>query len=167
LLDSLPDAWMFGTQPNDYDGTVVGGVGDVNGDGRSEVAIGNISTRNRPERVWVCKYTGPGISEAALRPVSRWGLHVAPNPTRGQVELTVEGCDVSPAPGVTAAIYDCAGKRLATLAVEPAGNGVARARWTCRDWQGNRLPCGTYWVRVSSGKGGETVEESVKLVLMP
>ena len=86
-------------------------------------------------------------------------LRAAPNPFSHRTELAFELADDE---AVELAIYDVAGRRVATLVdgTLPAGRHV-RA-WNGRDAAGRRQPAGVYFYRLR-GSAGETVQ---RLTLM-
>ena len=47
------------------------------------------------------------------------------------------------------ALYDPAGRRVRELISDRLPAGTHEARWDGRDWQGNRVPNGLYFARLS------------------
>ena len=84
----------------------------------------------------------------------------SPNPSRGEVRLTLE---VSRPGRVRAMVYDALGRRIATLLdgrVEAARRTVA---WNGRDASGHRAPAGVYYVRVSLDDRSAATRRVVRL----
>jgi hypothetical protein len=167
-LDSTPDAWLAGSIRYDRVGGVVASAGDVNRDGRSEIVVGNDGTLNRPERVWLCRYTGPGIAEETVTPPrSRLALTLEPNPTRHAVGVRIGGC---PSPGeatsAAMAVFDCAGRRVMTLTAPLAPVAGQAAFRSLTNVSVRDLGAGTYWVTVKIGKEGQSVTTRAKLVVL-
>ncbi|MCC6348827.1 MAG: T9SS type A sorting domain-containing protein [Candidatus Eisenbacteria bacterium] len=70
-----------------------------------------------------------------------------PNPTRSGAELDFE---LPREARVDAAIFDLSGRRVATLAAGPVGEGHHVLRWNARDDAGRGVPAGLYFVRFST-----------------
>ncbi|MDH5684063.1 MAG: VCBS repeat-containing protein, partial [candidate division WOR-3 bacterium] len=87
-LDSTPDAWIRGIVEDDEIGWMVASAGDIDNDGRDEIMVSNYATPDTPKRVWVCKYTGPGIGEERLtQNASRLTLEIKPNPAKSVIRV--------------------------------------------------------------------------------
>jgi len=89
--------------------------------------------------------TGVGDTPAAIA-----SLAIAPNPSTGQVALTLP---IGDAAGRHARIdiHDLAGRRVDTVFDGVAPAGTLAARWEGRTRDGRRLPTGVYLVRVTVG----------------
>lgn len=70
-----------------------------------------------------------------------------PNPARAGAEI---GFELPREARVDAAIFDLSGRRVATLAAGPMGEGHHVLRWNAQDEQGRRAPAGLYFVRFST-----------------
>jgi len=86
LLDTIPDAWIRGGELDEGIGWMVASAGDVDGDGKDEIMVSNYVSSLTPKRVWVCKYTGPGIEEERLvHDAKRLTLEISPNPAKSVI----------------------------------------------------------------------------------
>ncbi len=86
-------------------------------------------------------------------------LAVAPNPTRGEVEVTF-----APAAGDRwrLEVVDLAGRRVRDLGSGVGDGALQSRRWDARNERGAPARAGVYWVRLASG-GGQTVRRLVVL----
>jgi hypothetical protein len=67
---------------------MVASAGDIDNDGRDEIMASNYASNYTPKRVWVCKYTGPGIGEEhQTQNAERFTLEVNPNPAKSVVRV--------------------------------------------------------------------------------
>jgi photosystem II stability/assembly factor-like uncharacterized protein len=87
--------------------------------------------------------TSPGVSPERLALSAP-----APNPSRGAVRLTLT---LPAANAVEAAVYDAAGRRVATLAHGARAAGTHALAWDGADARGHRAAAGVYFVRASAG----------------
>ncbi|MCA9753311.1 MAG: T9SS type A sorting domain-containing protein, partial [Gemmatimonadetes bacterium] len=91
-----------------------------------------------------------GVELAGL-PESGLGLAAPrPNPSRGDASLAF----VLPAAGpVRLAVYDAAGRRVATLIDGPRAAGRGEATWDGRDENGSAVAAGVYFARLETPSG--------------
>jgi hypothetical protein len=108
-LDTVPDAWLKGDVGGDGIDWHVATAGDVNGDGNDKVMISNSAGRN--PRVWVCKYTEPGIGEELLtQKAERFTLEINPNPAKSVIRVR------GPFSEKTVNVFDITGKLIKEIA---------------------------------------------------
>ncbi len=88
LLDTIPDAWIRGEVGRDRIGFYVATADDVDGDGKDEIMVSNYAG-STTKRVWVCKYTGPGIEERLTQNAEHLTLEINPNPAKGVLRVRV------------------------------------------------------------------------------
>jgi len=89
------------------------------------------------------------------RPAATFGVVASPNPSRGEVTLTIAG---GPSSGVSAVVYDLVGRRVRHLPRDRFRTGTAA--WDGRDDAGRRVPAGLYLVRVL----GSGVDRTVRVL---
>jgi hypothetical protein len=150
-FDTTADAIAVGSFPEQSIGWDVACAGDVNGDGHDEIMFSNYATIDSITSVWICRYTGTGVSEKRVRrgsgPVTRL-LQNAPNPFT--ISTTVSY--ILPATtDVTLAIYDFTGRLVETLVNETQEPGVHQVNWNRRD-----NPSGVYFYSLRAGEFVET-----------
>ncbi|MDD5720131.1 MAG: T9SS type A sorting domain-containing protein [Candidatus Krumholzibacteria bacterium] len=83
-------------------------------------------------------------------PVAPASLDAWPNPFNPQVNLTGT---LPPGEQAALAVYDLAGRRVASFAVQAAADGLFAARWNGTDHNGRAAPSGVYLVRLRSDAG--------------
>jgi hypothetical protein len=66
-LDSLPDAWIRGTQPYDEIGWQVASAGDVNGDGKDEIMVSNYPVLFHQKKFGFVNIRDQGLKKKARR----------------------------------------------------------------------------------------------------
>ena len=149
-LDSIPDAWIRGTQHNDGIGWCVATAGDVNDDAKDEIIVSNYAAIQTPKKVWVCKYTGPGIEEHGTLNAIRLTLEISPNPAKSAIRIRC------PLALKDIKVYDISGKIVKVLEINkapaPEQNGV---KWDLRDDNQKRISNGIYFLEI-------TVEKELK-----
>ena len=91
---------------------------------------------------------GPGVTPGSLALSAP-----APNPSRGTVRLAL---DLPSAGPIDAAVFDLAGRRVATLAAGRLEAGRHDLVWDGRDLAGRAAPAGVYFARVSSRDGARS-----------
>ncbi|MCX8015244.1 MAG: FG-GAP-like repeat-containing protein [candidate division WOR-3 bacterium] len=139
LLDTIPDAWIRGAIVGDGIGGEVTTAGDVDGNGRDEIMVGNYA--GRIPRVWVCKYTGTGVEEIATRPLTMTNnVEVYPNPARSVL------CVRCPLSVEEIKIYDITGKIVKEIASPVARNdNQIETKISLK-----RMPPGVYFIEVTA-----------------
>jgi hypothetical protein len=150
FLDSLPDAWIRGTQSYDEIGWQVASAGDVNGDGKDEIMVSNYGADETSQKVWVCKYTGQGIEESRRPPTAnRIPLKIEPNPAKSQTAIRFSLSVISK---VSLMVYDITGKLVKTI--EDCHNkfepGNYDTRWNLRDNNQKRVSAGIYFIEIKT-----------------
>jgi hypothetical protein len=94
-------------------------------------------------------------------------LSASPNPTRGDLLLTLNGVVEQASAGVESSrveIWDTAGRLVQVLELVSGGDRVATARWNGRTVRGAPVPAGIYFVR-ASGLLGAT-RPSTRIVIL-
>jgi hypothetical protein len=104
-----------------------------------------------------CLVDVPGARAAALR----LGLPT-PNPSRGDVSLTLDVPEAMAGSRFEAAVFDMAGRRVRTIESGVAAAGRTMLRWNLRNASGERVRPGTYWARITVG--GERRAQTVFVV---
>jgi hypothetical protein len=150
-FDTVPDAIATGSFPEQSIGWDVACAGDVNGDGYDEIMFSNCATIDSIKAVWICRYTGTGVSEEKVSrvsgPVTRL-LQSSPNPFS---ILTTISYILPAATDVTLAIYDITGRLVETLVNETQQPGIHQVRWNRKS-----NPSGVYFYRLRAGEFAET-----------
>jgi hypothetical protein len=161
LLDTIPDAWIRGTVGGDGVGWYVASAGDVNGDGKDEIMVSNYAS-STTKRVWVCKYTGPGIEERETQNASRFTLEIKPNPSRTHtaIRFTLNARDK-----VSLKIYDITGKIVKALndGLTLSEPGNFEIKWDLRDNNQKKVATGIYFIEI---KTEDKVSEIRKLTVV-
>ncbi|MBD3235547.1 MAG: DUF362 domain-containing protein [Candidatus Eisenbacteria bacterium] len=106
-----------------------------------------------PEQMDVCYYDPTGVAEERLAPAAAFLAPNRPNPFSGQTRLRLR-MDVSAVAQLT--IADAAGRVVRHLAERRLAPGYTEIRWNGRDDRGRRLPAGTYFARLRSGRTVQT-----------
>ena len=164
-MDTIPDASIRGDSMHRVVGFGVASAGDIDADGKDEVMVSNYAAGTSWHTVWVCKYTGTGVSEeyhskVDVRPWSR--IRCIPNPFRHSTTIQIspqrytegkEGLKMS------LVIHDAAGRLIRRLEIPKNGRAVI---WDGKDMNGKDAASGVYFVKVSSEQG----VPSEKLVLI-
>ncbi len=140
---------------------LVRNAGDVDGDGRDEIACSNYPDIER-QRVWILDYTGAGIESPRTERPAQNMIRVIPanNPCVGECRIEVSGCHGP----VRASVYDLSGRRVRCLTSPQSVAGKATLHWDCRTDAGSLVASGAYHVEVTCG--GRTAGTSV-VVLSP
>ncbi len=86
-------------------------------------------------------------------PRSTYLLQSYPNPARGRVTIRFGLAEAGP---VELAVYDLAGRRVATLLEENLPAGERLVSWDCRDNTGRAVPSGVYLYLLSNAEGSLT-----------
>jgi len=162
LFDTIPDAWLRGIQYDDEIGWKVASAGDVDNDGRDEIIVSNYASNYSLKRVWVCKYTGPGVEEErVMSNVRRLTLQLSPNPVRSVL------CVRCPYFVKEIKIYDITGKLIKTLDAERYTQNANdyEIRWDLSDENQKRAPNGIYFVGVTAEVEQEKIREIRKIVI--
>jgi hypothetical protein len=161
-LDTTPDAWIKGTIPDQGIGWHVASAGDVNCDGKDEIMVSNYASNFSPKKVWVCKYTGPGIEERETQNVRRLTLEIKPNPSRTHtaIRFTLNARDK-----VSLKIYDITGKIVKALndGLTLSEPGNFEIKWDLRDNNQKKVATGIYFIEI---KTEDKVSEIRKLTVV-
>ncbi len=147
---SAAPVWTLAGQQAEMRIEAVRGVGDVNGDGFDDVAIGSLyydADSADAGRAWVFYGCSDGRTDAAAGAPAGVGLAAAgPNPSvRPAIAFTLTR------PGFArVAAFDLSGRRVADLFEGVAGAGTHRVRWPAASPSGAPLRAGLYVVRLEA-----------------
>jgi FG-GAP repeat/Secretion system C-terminal sorting domain/FG-GAP-like repeat len=145
LLDTTPDAWLRGVQYDDGIGWYVASAGDVNNDERDEIMVSNYASNYTPKRVWVCKYTGPGIEENGTLNALRLTPEIIPNPAKSMIRIR---CPVS---GKRIRVYDITGKIVKVFDITKIPeSGQYEIRWNLYDNNKKKVATGIYFIEIKT-----------------
>jgi hypothetical protein len=166
-MDTLPDAWAKGDSAFLGLGWTVSSAGDVNGDGRDEVAFSNCfynAAGHPAHTVWVCRYTGTGVNENGAQAWPRevrCSIRCQPNPFRHRALIEVSGARIrgQTEGRVALAIHDTAGRLVKSFGITKEAE---RFTWDGHDEAGLVLPSGVYFLSVTP----EQTARPVKLTLV-
>lgn len=108
----------------------------------AEVDLGGVTTYFGPITVCTGVAGGPGADISGSHKIS---ISAAPNPfnhmTTIRYQITTPGW-------VELKIYDMAGRRVRTLVSGWRPTGRHEARWDGRDGEGERMPCGIFFIKL-------------------
>jgi hypothetical protein len=150
-MDDTPDASMRGDSMHASVGFRVASAGDVDGDGRDEVMVSHYPSSSDWHSVWVCKYTGTGVTESPDHWPSfpsRVRTACSPNPFRTETSILFDLPETS---HVTLSIYDITGRLVETLVNETQQPGIHQVQWNRKT-----NPSGVYFYRLRAGEFVET-----------
>ena len=100
------------------------------------------------------------VVDAGVQAGSRvGGLSIVPNPSRGDVGVRFS---LRTAGDVVVAVFDVAGRRVATIARGQFGAGPHEIRWDGRGNKGSLISTGVYWVRLE----GPSERAAKRLVIL-
>ena len=160
--DIDPPAWTGrGSYTNAFFGQAVVNAGDLDGDGRCDLAVGapeSATAANEPGRVFVYSGGAPPITGVAP-PVGPPSLHIA-SPCHAGSRLAfrlVRDADVR------LEIYDLRGRRVRVLLEESRPVGEHGLVFDGRDAHGRQLPAGSYLLRLRA----DEVTRSTKFIFLP
>jgi hypothetical protein len=154
-VDATPIAWIKGMSPYDDVGSDLAPIGDVDGDGRSEIAISDHIFRFR---VWVCQYTGPSsVVESGARPASGPPeFSVFPAQVTDHVRFT---CRLSGPGRALLSVFDLGGRlRAGPLALDgPNRAGERVLDWDLQDQRGRSVHSGVYLAELELDQKGKVM----------
>ncbi|MFA5032463.1 MAG: T9SS type A sorting domain-containing protein [bacterium] len=155
-VDTITEAYAIGTDSLQQIGWTVANAGDVNGDGANEIMFSNYANDiyYKPNKVWVCKYTGPGIEEKSKSQILNPKLQISRNPF---VQSTVINYQLPTKSKVSLRIYDATGRTIKTLVNEEKEAGSYNLILNAKG-----LSTGVYFMKFTAG----THKETQKLILI-
>ncbi|TES89973.1 MAG: T9SS type A sorting domain-containing protein [Candidatus Cloacimonadota bacterium] len=149
-FDTICDAFAIGGDGMHF-GYKVADAGDVNGDGRNEIIFSDRAS-NAPDKVWICKYVGPGIEEVSnyQLSISNEQLAVCPNPFTTVISVQ---CQVpSDKKKMTLQIYDVSGRLVKSFSLlTPHPSPITSVTWDGRNDVGKKVTPAIYFAKLSSG----------------
>ncbi|MDD5528451.1 MAG: T9SS type A sorting domain-containing protein [bacterium] len=159
-LDTTTEAYAIGAD-NVEIGWRVADAGDINGDGYNEIMFSNYAANNTPHKVWVCKYTGPGVEENSDFGFWNAELTAKPNPfirstvisysISGGFRSTQQAKD-KVGQGFSLAIYDISGKLVENIVTTSLLHSKVNI--------GKNLKSGIYFVKAGDSKPIKIVKMS-------
>ena len=129
-------------------------AGDVNNDGVGEIMFSNYAAPSAIHRVWVCKYTGPGVEEISDFGFRNADLKISQNPF---IKSTIIKYFIPVRTRVILSIYDISGSCVKTFI-----NGEKEAGNYSISLNAKELKTGIYFVKLTAGN----YKETKKLILI-
>jgi hypothetical protein len=155
-IDTIPDAWLKGTQSVIGIGWNVASAGDVDGDGKDEVIVSNYA--GGPKRVWVCKYSGVGVEEVSGKMQEVRNISIYPNPVKSVLRVR---CPFSVK---EMKVYDVAGNTVKVIKTRSKRHdaGENEIKWDLRGENNRRVANGIYFVEITA----ENEQKEIKKVII-
>ena len=115
-------------------------------------------------KVWVCKYTGPGVEESAKLKVKSVKLKIQPNPFTTGVRVQWSG--VSKGQKVSLKIYDVSGRLVKELFDKPQNPGHYETTWDGTDEKGKTVASGVYVFKLILECNDSVVAKAKKMLFL-
>jgi hypothetical protein len=150
---------LCGTKQYDSLGYTVAGVGDVNQDGKSEVAVGipgaDTDQKIDAGQVIILTYDTTVEVEVADRPEPEgfWLAQNSPNPFNAATTIAYS---LPKRSYVAIKIYNIAGQLVQSLIDAEQSAGTYKITWDGKDKSGQRSSSGIYFYRLKAGEFAET-----------
>jgi len=152
-LDTIVDAYLQGDSIDPQIGWTVASAGDVNNDGRDEVMFSNYAVMGAVSSVWICRYTGPGIGEDAVKGVTT-GVRFALSPNPVTRFLNIRMNQNLGSHKVDLRVYDISGREVVYGRIT---KGITVYSINTEGW-----PAGVYFVEVRAGNVS-SVQKVIKI----
>jgi hypothetical protein len=165
LLDTNPDAWIRGSQPEDEIGWTTTSAGDVDGDRRDEIMISNTASNFSTKRVWVCKYTGGAIEEKRSFRGKTIGLKICPNTVTKEALLRYK---ITAPCKVSLKVFNIEGKLIKVLEAgyKSFVAGEYEISWNLRDDQGKKVQAGIYIIEFIADDKKQAIRKTGKIIVV-
>lgn len=150
LLDTIPDIIMTGSVNYEYFGKVGYDLGDVNGDGNTDILLGS-STEPIGSTIidYVTIYTDENlVSAESIIVTSGIGLYNYPNPFNPSTNISFS---ISNDSYVELSIYNIKGQKIKTLLNEKMQKGKHSIIWSGLDSNNKPVGSGIYLYKVKAG----------------
>ncbi|MCK4306976.1 FG-GAP repeat protein [candidate division WOR-3 bacterium] len=163
-LDIVVDAWAVGVDSQEI-GWVVASAGDVDGDGIDEIMFSNYAALSYiPHKVWICKYTGPGVEETNYQlAINNYQLAISPNPV---VRRAVINYQLPVKSKVSLEIYDVSGRLVKKLFDKSQKLGQYEVIWNGTDEKGKSVASGVYVFKLKVKSEKLEVERTKKILFL-
>ncbi len=163
IMDVLPDAFFKGTKLHEYCETVAS-AGDIDRDGIDEIMFSNYAAVYNYLRVWVCKYTGPGVEETNSQlAINNYQLAISPNPV---VRRAVINYQLPVKSKVSLEIYDVSGRLVKKLFDKSQKLGQYEVIWNGTDEKGKSVASGVYVFKLKVKSEKLEVEKTKKMLFL-
>jgi hypothetical protein len=167
VFDTIADAYATGADSQEV-GWRIGNVGDINSDGRDEIAFSNCASWFLPKRIWIATFSGVGIEEnTAIIPDKTELLIACPNPFNSftNIFFTASECCLSNE-RYKLKIFDIRGRLMKILALSPRQKlkGWYVIEWNGKDEFGKEVPDGIYIMELYDNEKGCQVGNSKKII---
>ena len=161
LLDTIPDIIMTGSVNYEYFGKVGYNLGDVNGDGNTDILLGSSTDPIGSTIIdYVTIYTDENLvsAESIIVP-SGIGLYNYPNPFNPLTTFYFSNELYEQNEQIELNIYNIRGQKVKQLLSNSAGQlsvGQHSVIWDGKDRSGNAVSSGIYLYRLETGKYSST-----------
>jgi len=132
-------------------GSYVTTVGDVNKDGKDEIAVSNFAG-DALHAIWICKYTGPsGVAGEPEFKIQNSKFKIYQNTPNPFSQSTIIKYQLAQAGKVSLKLYNIQGQLVKVLVNEDKKMGSHEVQWNGRDNNGQMVSNGVYIYKLNTG----------------
>ncbi len=165
LLDTIPDLTMTGSSNFEYFGKVGYNLGDVNGDGNTEILLGSSTYPIGTITDYVTIYTEENLVSAQNDAINiSTKLYNFPNPFNPITEIRFETSDYSLIEKTKIEIFNLRGQRVKIIPINCSLlQPINSVFWDGTDKKGNPVSSGVYLYKLRTGNKIQAVNKCLLL----